>query len=578
MGVVRKLIICIVMGCAYVGCGRQEGQVNDANVWEADTYKNEAWEEVYICQTDYTQITYAEGYYYYQSEADHFYLYRSMEEGENQECLAEEVVKELYILDNWVYFTNLSEGSALYKVRADGGGMEAVCGEPIDRFFPIGEMFFCLSEAENGASRIFSCTADGKCKEIYEGKCDWLSTDGELLYAEVQTDDETQLQIIVMDKEGNVLQEYSYLNCFVPTKRALYYYIAEKNGEDYIRQIVRLDQETGEEVCHKVPEGQWKGCSYIVDNDKIYVLCYSSEKYTFFQYDEESNSFLPLCPCMDVAGEHTLFDKIDNGFYLVNGKIFFKVFVEDGKGELWHYIGLEERKVELFESMEIPVDVDISWQGVFRQNAFYREGYLDEDIVYSEDADDGQGYVRFTTITVPEISVEIPAAGIINQKIREDVEEFYKERNLFHESAREDDIELETSYGEFNCPFAYAGEQYVSIVYEKHLSTNSGYSGGWEYVTRLYSSKTGEELQPEALFSVSPERLFLGLSFLIRKTERGFDCFSDDLFYKGGISTYYRVYYCITSEGLDIFFVEDMRTDKEFHFLISYREMEDIIR
>ena len=179
---------------------------------------------------------------------------------------------------------------------------------------------------------------------------------------------------------------------------------------------------------------------------------------------------------------------------------------------------------------------------------------------------------------MPEISVEIPAAGIINQKIRKDVEEFYKERNLFHESAREDDRELETSYGEFNCPFAYAGEQYVSIVYEKHLSTNSGYFGGWEYVTRLYSSKTGDELQPEALFSVSPERLFLGLSFLIRKTERGFDCFLDDLFYKGGINTYYRVYYCITSGGLDIFFVEDMRTDKEFHFLISYREMADITK
>ncbi len=144
VGVVQKLVICIVMSCAYIGCGRQEDQVNDANVWEAGTYKNEAWGEVYICQTDYTQITYAEGYYYYQSEADHFYLYRSMEDGENQECLAEEVVKELYILDNWVYFTNLSEGSALYKVRTDGDCMEVVCGEPIDRFFPIGEMFFLL--------------------------------------------------------------------------------------------------------------------------------------------------------------------------------------------------------------------------------------------------------------------------------------------------------------------------------------------------------------------------------------------------------------------------------------------------
>ena len=532
--------------------------------------------ETYICPTDYTQITYADGYYYFQSEADNFYLYRSKENGREAECLVQDAVKELYILDNWVYFTDLSEGSALYRVRTDGGEPEMVCSEEIKRFFPVGEMFFCLSEAENGIGRIFSCTLEGTCKELYQGKCDWICTDGNLIYAENRTGNEAQRQIMAMDTEGKVLQKYPHYECFIPTQEALYYYAAEQG--EIPGQIIRVDKETGKETCVQIPEGDWTGCDYTVHHGRIYVLCCSSQEYTAFRYDEKNGTFTALHLPVQIAGEPALFPKIDNAVYFVNDELFAKVFVEDGKGQLWHCLGGTEGKAELFENMDAPVAVNTSLEGFAQRSSLYREGYLDTDIEYSENVgDDGQGHTVVMVITVPKIAADVPAAELINQKIREDAEQFYQEQNLFLADVKKEDTESEVLYGKYICVSAYAGEDYISLVYEKYLAANSGYSGGWEYVTKLYSSKTGEELELEDLFSVDFQRLFLRLSFLLRKTEKGFDCFPDDLFFRRGNYPEYRTYYCMTGEGLDVFFVEDMRTGKEYHFLISYSELQDIM-
>lgn len=532
--------------------------------------------ETYICPTDYTQITYADGYYYFQSEADNFYLYRAKENGREAECLVQDAVKELYILDNWVYFTDLSEGSALYRVRTDGGEPEMVCSEEIKRFFPVGEMFFCLSEAENGIGRIFSCTLEGTCKELYQGKCDWICTDGNLIYAENRTGDEAQRQIMAMDTEGKVLQKYPYYECFIPTQEALYYYAAEQG--EIPGQIISVDKETGKETCVQIPEGDWTGCDYTVHHGRIYVLCCSSQEYTAFRYDERNGTFTALHLPVQIAGEPALFPKIDNTVYFVNDELFAKVFVEDGKGQLWHCLGGTEGKAELFENMDAPVAVNTSLEGFAQRSSLYREGYLDTDIEYSENVgDDGQGHTVVMVITVPKIAADVPAAELINQKIREDAEQFYQEQNLFLADVKKEDTESEVLYGKYICVSAYAGEDYISLVYEKYLAANSGYSGGWEYVTKLYSSKTGEELELEDLFSVDFQRLFLRLSFLLRKTEKGFDCFPDDLFFRRGNYPEYRTYYCMTGEGLDVFFVEDMRTGKEYHFLISYSELQDIM-
>ncbi|MDE7207645.1 MAG: SDR family oxidoreductase, partial [Lachnospiraceae bacterium] len=59
----------------------------------------------------------------------------------------------------------------------DGSGLEVVCDEKILRFFPIGNVFYCLVRGKSGADRVFSCTEDGETQILYEGDCRWISTD-----------------------------------------------------------------------------------------------------------------------------------------------------------------------------------------------------------------------------------------------------------------------------------------------------------------------------------------------------------------------------------------------------------------
>ena len=67
-------------------------------------------------------MNYRDRYYYYQSSTDHFYLYKS--DGKRNECLAKQVPKEIYPNNDWIYFTNASDGQTLYKICTDGTGMK----------------------------------------------------------------------------------------------------------------------------------------------------------------------------------------------------------------------------------------------------------------------------------------------------------------------------------------------------------------------------------------------------------------------------------------------------------------------
>lgn len=207
----------------------------------------------------------------------------------------------------------------------------------------------------------------------------------------------------------------------------------------------------------------------------------------------------------------------------------------------------------------------------------YRGGYWEQDIEYNGETKDGLGNVIETYISLPRIDDAVYAADVINRKIEEDAAQFYEEQLAFHEAVREEETALgrweNLSRGSFICRLAYADEHYVSIVYRKDFST---YEGGYkkEYMTRLYSSDTGEELQPEDLFAVSWDEVSLRLYYLLRETDRACDLFSEDLLLPTADSE--RIFYCLTGEGFDVFYVEDMRTFKEDHFVISYKELEGI--
>ena len=159
-----------------------------------------------ICQTDYTQITYSDGCYYYQSEADHFYLYRADEDGKTSECLAKQVPKEIYVKDEWVYFTNYSDGQTLYRIRPDGSGMEKVLDKGIERLLLMGDRFYYIPLPEDEETgNVYSWTETEGSRLLYVGGCKWIDTDGENLYLKSRKGiyGDYEGNIIVMDEKGN---------------------------------------------------------------------------------------------------------------------------------------------------------------------------------------------------------------------------------------------------------------------------------------------------------------------------------------------------------------------------------------
>ncbi|MCM1091554.1 MAG: DUF5050 domain-containing protein [Butyrivibrio sp.] len=543
-----------------------------------------------VCQTDYTKITYSDGFYYYQSAADRYYLYRSDESGENRECLAKQVPQEIYVMGDWVYFTNLTQGSQLFKIRTDGSGMELVCGERIKRFLPMEGKFYCLSETENGG-RIFSCTQEGETKNLFEGKCNWLCTDGELLYFETDNpewadgmnlaenaQEEAKSHTVAIDGEGMIKEKYgTVLEKLFSTEKYLYYCESREAGNEYINEIVRLDRQAGSLKRYRLPDisiSWWRDISYAVCHGKVYVFMYDryTPAYHIFQYREEAEEFEKICPQGKIEGRSTFYSKAE-GIHLVNDRIFLKSYEGEGFGQLWHVLDISGGEETLFEGMEKPVAVatmGIDW-------GRSREGYVEQDIEYSGEREDGQGFIMATDLTLPRIGGEVPAADVINGKIRRDAEQLYEEQLAFHETEEVQEAIVnaggDTSGGSLYCCWAYAAERYVSIVYKKQLYAYSGIRYK-EYVTRLYSSETGEELQPRDLFAADWEEASLRLSYLIRRTEMGIDYCDGYLFSLDEKKD--KVFYCLTENGLEVFWEETWVEYAEPQFIIPYEELEDI--
>ena len=75
-----------------------------------------------------SRIYYEDGFYYYASQLDHYYLYRAAEDDGEAECLARVHPGNICVWDDEIYFTNLSDGpGSICRMKTDGSGMEKLC-------------------------------------------------------------------------------------------------------------------------------------------------------------------------------------------------------------------------------------------------------------------------------------------------------------------------------------------------------------------------------------------------------------------------------------------------------------------
>ena len=78
-----------------------------------------SWRESRIC--------YADGYYYYVSQMDHYYLYRCKEDGSDPQCLVRAHAGSICVQDDEVFFIDQTDGYGIYRVKTDGTDLTKLC-------------------------------------------------------------------------------------------------------------------------------------------------------------------------------------------------------------------------------------------------------------------------------------------------------------------------------------------------------------------------------------------------------------------------------------------------------------------
>ena len=104
----------------------EEQPAEEASSSESDSQKIEentnSWANVHE-----SRICYMDGYYYYASQSDHYFLYRVKEDGSSPQCLAKVHANDICVQDGEIYCVNQSDGRAIYRMNADGTGMKKLC-------------------------------------------------------------------------------------------------------------------------------------------------------------------------------------------------------------------------------------------------------------------------------------------------------------------------------------------------------------------------------------------------------------------------------------------------------------------
>lgn len=537
-----------------------------------------------ICQTDYTCFVYEDGFYYFQSASDHLYLYRADELGEKKECLARQIPKELYVVGDWVYFTNLSAGETLYRVGRNGGEPEEVFSQQINRFIPLGEVLYCLTKEGN----LYSWAEKQGAKLLYEGDCQWLNTDGTFLYLPMREDEDVYTGIL--DMGGNVVaQNDAFLIEMIPDRGNMYY--LEYSDSDYYIMNSTIEDGKKEELS-KVPCFIYESLQgYAKEGNCFYFFCCKDgngenrdeSMFNIYQYDLVEDEW-KQCYSKQISNLNfsLIYQKAKN-INIVNGYLFYKrpcaeseeTWV-DGKGELWYKIGIGDWDEELFEDME-PVQVGEAYS-MLHDGEKDRGFYQSDDCVYQAEIGNEEGSIAEVDIVLPQFNDCVPAYEVINGHIRADAERFCRKLLEAAEDGGDITQEIENRFlGQWNYMYVYTDERYVSVLYWDCVSCDQqGVAENVykQYVTKLYSAQTGEELDIEDLFTVSEDELMIRLAYMIRKTFYGMRILPDDFSLLD--RNYPQRYYILTDTGIDVILVENLVT-KEQHFEISYEDLADVL-
>lgn len=432
-----------------------------------------------------------DGYYYYSSQSDHYYLYRVKEDGSAPQCMAKIHPGSICAQGGYIYFINQSDGHGIYRIMADGTGMEKLCEDGHNLQVSDDYLFFCSSSYDetlettgiivegqkNGG--LYRMKKDGSNRElIAEDVWTYVLSDGysqetqnmdTIFYSKTE---ENGMTVYKMDLNGQEEEELCHFD--VQGNLAVFgghlYCIGEFYGDK--EKLTRFCLENREISSFVLPE-YWDCCIY---KGYFYGLYGQAEeqqmKWNIYRLDLNSGD-------SEVIYEDTLQrESLNEGtmqsdLYASGKDVFFRRFVKKEEGCLWFRL-TEDGTAEEFEDKEkVPVTLpaDYVYYADFlsvqlaldEMSTEGYEAYLSDGLKYEECFsvnEDGKCYIY-----IPQFNSKIAGYQQINSYLQNVYQEALQDKDVFFEMLDKEapqDLWRYSQYTGYN--YVYIGEDYITVA------------------------------------------------------------------------------------------------------------------
>ena len=480
-----------------------------------------SWRESRIC--------YADGYYYYVSQMDHYYLYRCKEDGSDPQCLVRAHAGSICVQDDEVFFINQTDGYGIYRVKTDGTGLTKLCDSGNRLQISAEYVYFCDTYHAEYDTRGLVTEEPSEFEDDFLYRTDKDGLRRELIATEVRQyvlsegDDqnvrytgqvycwkwkEENTVVSRMDLDGQNEEELCSLGIgidFLVYEGAIFYIGACDGGE----KIFRFSLRDGETDSFRVPEST----EFCIYDDRIYTL-YKGMKGDLYRVainriDWEDGSSEEVYR-YEYASEDADACRMSDLFATECG-VFFRQYVSENEGCQWFRLTDDKGAEQWEDPDQIPGTLPArnieygelnSVKSVLVSTEGY-EAYLSDDLVYEADhtvGDNGEGYGVYQ-ICLPRFNSRIPGYKKINQYFQRACQEAQTDQEAFFQI-----LDGETGrfsyYQMTDYDYVYIGERFITVA-----KYRGGYSGGirsWtvqEPVT--FDRQTGEAVSLEELLGMT---------------------------------------------------------------------------
>ncbi|MDE5698430.1 MAG: DUF5050 domain-containing protein [Lachnospiraceae bacterium] len=481
-----------------------------------DTWAN--WRESRIC--------YADGYDYYVSQMDHYYLYRCRKDGSEPQCLAKVHAGSICVQDDEVFFINQTDGYGIYRMKTDGTGLTKLCDKGNRLQIDAEYVHFCDSyhakydtaglvteePSEFDEDFLYRMNKDGSERQLiaagvrqyvlgdgsYTGVVYWRWKGNDIVVSRMDSDGSSEEELCRIESGRNILVYGGEI-----------FFVEDKDGEE--SKIVRVSLQNGETRSFLAP--QFTECA--IYEGRFYVLNERADgdlrSVTISQIDLEDGSqeevyrYEYTCEGLDIW-------KTSDLFATGNG-IFFRRYVSEEEGCQWFRLTDDKRVVRWEDAAKIPGTLPAdcieygelsSVKSVMESTEGY-EAYLSDDLeyeAYHSVDENGEGYNPYR-IWLPQFNSRIPGYKKINEYFQSAYQDALDDKeNFFTMLDEETDAFMYSQMTGYD--YVYIGEKYITVA-----EYTGGYTGGIRAWTTqhpvTFDRETGEVISLEDLLGMTTQ-------------------------------------------------------------------------